>query len=86
MLKLQLLKGFVLKCVRTTKFKTTCVKTEYVKTEYVKSKSVKTKYDAKNISRAFKWPKFAEGFVLKVLSHLELSSYRFQTYSKRFEF
>ena len=29
-------------------------------------------YDAKSISRAFKWPKFAEGFVLKVLSHLEL--------------
>ena len=39
MLKLHLLKGFVLNCVKTT-----CVKTEYVKTEYVKSKSVKTKY------------------------------------------
>ena len=29
-------------------------------------------YDANNVYRAFKWPKFAEGFVLKVLSHLEL--------------
>ena len=77
MLKLQLLKGFVLKCVRTTKVKTTCVKTEYVKTEYVKSKSVKTKYDAKNISRAFKWPNFAEGFVFEALSRLERYSYRF---------
>ena len=29
-------------------------------------------YDAKNLYPAFKWPEFAEGFVLKVLSHLEL--------------
>ena len=57
MLKLQLLKQRV--------------KTKYVKTEYVKSKSVKTKYDAKNISRAFKWPNFAEGFVFEALSRLE---------------
>ena len=31
-----------------------------------------TMYDAKNISRAFKWPKFAEGLVLKAPSHSEL--------------
>ena len=43
MLKLQLLKGFVFKCVKTTNVKS-CVKTEYIKTEYVKSKSVITKY------------------------------------------
>ena len=43
-------------------------------------------YDAKNISRAFKWPNFAEGFVLEALSRLERQSYRFQICTNRFEF
>ena len=36
------------------------------------SRSFSYETEMKSISRAFKWPKFSEGSVLKVLSHLEL--------------